>query len=115
MGFYASMRSGIPDPEVELDLTNSHLHSLADVEIRPTLEVCSILCTYGDPERTVPPTNQGVEWGCLQYVDLTANRLKDLEDRILALTGVYTPQYVLISFQWRHKGNCELVVLCIPW
>jgi hypothetical protein len=40
MGFYSSMRSGIPDPEVELDLTNSHLHSLEEVEIRPTLEVC---------------------------------------------------------------------------
>jgi hypothetical protein len=45
MGFYASVRSGIPDPDVELDLTNSHLHSLEDVEIRPTLEVTS--CFFG--------------------------------------------------------------------
>eukprot|EP00892_Ulva_mutabilis_P001629 jgi/Ulvmu1/11467/UM077_0010.1 len=60
MGFYSSARTGPPNAELELDLTNSHLPSLEDVPIPDTLE----------------------------YVDLTANRLKEIDDRILELTGV---------------------------
>jgi hypothetical protein len=40
MTFYSSNRSGEPDEKLELDLTNSHLHSLEEVEIRDSLEVC---------------------------------------------------------------------------
>jgi len=39
MGFYASARTGTPDAELELDLTNSHLPSLEAVEIPDTVEV----------------------------------------------------------------------------
>ena len=42
-----------------LDLTNSHLQTLAEVQISPRLK----------------------------YLDLTANRLESLDPRILALTG----------------------------
>lgn len=39
MGFYDTNRVGAPDDDVELDLTNSHLPNLDDVEIKGTLEV----------------------------------------------------------------------------
>jgi hypothetical protein len=39
MRFYDSIRTGDPDPETELDLTNSHLHTLDGVDIKPSLQV----------------------------------------------------------------------------
>jgi hypothetical protein len=36
-------------------------------------------------KQRLPPTLRGAPW--LQYLDLTANRLKDLDPRILALAG----------------------------
>jgi hypothetical protein len=46
MKFYSSARTGEVHVEKELDLTNSHLHDLAEVEIRPTLEVCASLLRH---------------------------------------------------------------------
>lgn len=43
MGFYSSSRTEQPDEALELDLTNSHLPHLDEVEIRDTLEVCIFL------------------------------------------------------------------------
>lgn len=83
------MRSGIPDEEVELDLTNSHLHGLGEVEIRPTLEVFFV-CVYFASEQAWSPGCRRTKWFCVQYVDLTANRLKAIEERILSLKGTPT-------------------------
>ena len=43
MGFYDSYKVGELDEQVELDLTNSHLHSLESVEVKSSLEVSSAL------------------------------------------------------------------------
>ncbi len=71
----------------ELDLTNAHLQNLDDVPLPETLSVSNIvrsplaiaLCSaakYHQPYCT-----------CLQLLDLTANRLKELDSRVLKLPG----------------------------
>jgi hypothetical protein len=90
MGFYDSNKVGEPDQDIELDLTNSHLHSLEDVEIKDTLEVRCMLALHRWDSTAIPVlTMNALE--LVQYVDLTANRLNTIEDRLLALQGASFP------------------------
>lgn len=92
-------------PIVDLDITNGHLHSLEEVELPNTLEV-RVLCrpapapgpagmgTQRMPTTSQPARAAAQSWTrsnhrntppCLQSLDVTANRLKRLEDKVLAL------------------------------
>ena len=81
-------------PEVEevvsdgltLDLTNSHLSTLEDVPLAPTLTVSRGLWASTVSVQHVPWLAQ--LWPIdMQALDLTANRLTALESNLIALTG----------------------------
>lgn len=65
----------------ELDLTNAHLHNLANVDIHEglTVSTSSAVISTRDLAMLISPLAQAV--------DLTANRLKDIDPRLLALKG----------------------------
>lgn len=64
------------DPETELDLTNEHLDTLQGVELKSSL----------------------------QYLDLTANRLRELDERILAL-----PDLRFLSLRQNLLGSASAI------
>ena len=83
----------------ELDLTNAHLATLAEVDlpqdllVRPTGPAAILLPP--PPLRRLPPAAcrllaaKRCRWpGSVQILDLTANRLRSTEPNLLALTGL---------------------------
>jgi hypothetical protein len=83
-------------PEVEeevvsdgltLDLTNSHLRTLADVPLAPTLTVGKRLVAWQHAGAAGVSKLAPLWLIYLQALDLTANRLTGLEPNLLALTG----------------------------
>jgi hypothetical protein len=82
-------------PEVEevvsdgltLDLTNSHLRTLADVPLAPTLTVSERLVAWQHAGAAGVSKLAPLWLIHVQALDLTANRLTALEPNLLALTG----------------------------
>ena len=82
-------------PEVEevvsdgltLDLTNSHLRTLADVPLAPTLTVSERLVAWQHVGAAGASKLAPLWLIHVQALDLTANRLTALEPDLLALTG----------------------------
>lgn len=83
-----------PPQDGELDLTNCHLHSLEGIDLPDDLTVrkgggCA--APAGDNDKTFSHRRRKIDPHqpphTHQALDLTANRLRDVEARILALPG----------------------------
>ena len=76
----------VTQPE-ELDLTGYHLHNLSEVSIPENVKVIWINVSIAARGPT-PSLNDGHGSTChVQGLDLMTNRLRDIDERILALTG----------------------------
>lgn len=75
-----------PSNLIELDLTNSHLDSLVDVPLPPTLQVLRIASHH--PSTTFPLLTPHPPPAHMQTLDVTANRLKILEPKLQALENL---------------------------
>lgn len=104
--------NGINHDLEELDLTSSHLPDLADVEFPAGLKVgFSLVPWLGALELAVCGANVA-EGVLLQGLDLTTNRLRELDTKILALTGRIKSNPAIhscTSMQWCPLGICSTV------